>query len=182
MVNREKFYDLIRHEPFPGHIVTPQVEGMEVILNAQEYFGHIDLRWCAYEFATTYHETAATMQPIEEFGKGKNHPYGEPVNGHAYYGRGFVQLTWDYNYKKLGEILKIDLLNHPELALDPATAASIMCIGMEEGIFTGKRLSTYFHEETSDWINARKIINRLDRANLIAGYAKEFYSALTKAT
>ena len=41
----------------------------------------------------------------------------------GYYGRGYVQITWDYNYKKFGEILNIPLLKNPDLALDPTYAA-----------------------------------------------------------
>ena len=47
---------------------------------------------------------------------------------------------------------------------------------MVEGWFTGKKLSDYFNEKT-DYINARKIVNGLDKADIIAGYAKVLYSA-----
>jgi putative chitinase len=59
-------------------------------------------------------------------------------------------------------------------------AIKIMFYGMTKGTFTGKMLSDYFNEETEDWVNARKIINGLDKAELIAGYAKDFYIGLTK--
>ncbi|WP_337739427.1 hypothetical protein [Agrobacterium vitis] len=52
---------------------------------------------------------------------------------------------------------------------------------MTEGWFTGRKLSDYFTPSSSDWVNARKIINRLDRAQDIAGYAKAFNSALAGA-
>src|SRR5438132_13326974 len=114
MINRGKFFDLIRHQPFPGHMVESQVEGVEVLLDAAENLEIAEPRWLAYILATAFHETAHTMQPVEEFGKGHGHEYGRAINGHAYYGRGFVQLTWDYNYKKLGEMLGVDLLSKPE--------------------------------------------------------------------
>ena len=54
-----------------------------------------DLRWLAYILATDYHETAYTMQPIEEYGKGAGYDYGEPdpVTGEIYFGTGLVQLN-----------------------------------------------------------------------------------------
>lgn len=41
--------------------------------------------------------------------------------GKEYYGRGPIQLSWDYNYAEAGQAIGIDLLNYPELvATDPA--------------------------------------------------------------
>lgn len=42
-----------------------------------------------------------------------------------YHGRGYIQLTHDYNYKKYGEELGIDLLKNPELAMQGDVAAKI---------------------------------------------------------
>lgn len=49
----------------------------------------------------------------------------QPGDATKYKGRGFVQLTGKDNYKKYGEMLGLDLLNHPELAEDPTNAANI---------------------------------------------------------
>src|SRR5450432_764022 len=86
--------------------------GQEVILGLLEQDPDIsDVRWAAYMLATVKHECADQWQPIEEFGKGKGRPYGQPVTiadadgtqfTNTYYGRGFVQLTWKFNYDKLG--------------------------------------------------------------------------------
>ena len=81
------------------------------------------------------------MWPIEEYGKGKGHPYGEqdPTTKQTYYGRGFVQLTWRDNYakatKKLGLTGANDLEWHAAQALDPIIASDIMYAGMIEGWF-----------------------------------------------
>ena len=50
---------------------------------------------------------------------------------------------------------------------------------MEKGLFTGKKLADYFDKNEQDWINARRIVNGLDRAEKIAGYAKAFYAAIS---
>jgi predicted chitinase len=43
----------------------------------------------------------------------------------GYYGRGYIQLTWEKNYEGAGKALQIDLLGEPGLALEPAMAAKI---------------------------------------------------------
>ena len=48
-----------------------------------------------------------------------------PGDGERYRGRGFIQLTGRDNYRMASKALNIDLINHPELAKDPAIAAKI---------------------------------------------------------
>ena len=177
-MNLKIFFDKIR-PLFGGKMNQSQVDGLNNILNACNINELTDMRMVAYILATVYHETAKTMQPIEEYGKGKGRAYNVVINGHVYYGRGYVQLTWDYNYKKAGKELNVDLLNNPELALQPDIAAKIMINGMVEGWFTGKKLKDYFNNNT-DAVNARRIINGLDKAELIANYLKTFLTALLK--
>jgi hypothetical protein len=60
--------------------------------------------------------------------------------------------------------------------------AQVMFEGMIRGSFTGKRLSDFFNDAKTDWPNARKIINGLDRAEMIASYARQFHGALIAAS
>ena len=46
-------------------------------------------------------------------------------DGERYHGRGYIQLTGRDNYRMAGQALGFDLVNHPELAADPANAAKI---------------------------------------------------------
>lgn len=172
-MERAAFFNAVRNAPFTGVLSNTQVQGMDVILDEWDARKLSDNRWLAYILATTYHETAHTMQPIEEIGKGKGRAYGNT----PFYGRGFVQLTWERNYRTMGERLKVDLVGSPEKALDMRIATQIMFEGMIHGLFTGVGLKKYFHED-SDWYNARKIINGLDRADLIARYARAFFFAI----
>lgn len=185
MINRFNFFNTIR-PIFGGSLSSKQVQGMSEILTAYEKkYPTLSLHSVAYILATAFHETARTMQPIEEYGKGRGREYGthKRMDGksydlpHLYYGRGFVQLTWYENYEKAGKILGVDLLNHPQLALNMEIAVNIMFEGMIAGWFTGRRLSHYFGEK-NDLIGARKIINGRDKAELIAGYAQVFYNGL----
>ena len=47
----------------------------------------------------------------------------KPGDGAKYKGRGYIQLTGKYNYKKAGDALGIDLVNKPELLEKPEIAA-----------------------------------------------------------
>ena len=53
-------------------------------------------------------------------------------------------------------------------------AVKILVDGMINGIFTGRKLSNYITDVSKDFFNARKIINGLDKAELIASYAEKF--------
>ncbi|WP_035305007.1 glycoside hydrolase family 19 protein [Actinokineospora inagensis] len=50
-------------------------------------------------------------------------PYGCPAGQAAYYGRGPIQLSWNFNYKAAGDALGIDLLHNPYLVEQDAAVA-----------------------------------------------------------
>ncbi|MEU4156338.1 glycoside hydrolase family 19 protein [Actinoplanes sp. NPDC026670] len=50
-------------------------------------------------------------------------PYGCPAGQAAYYGRGPIQLSWNFNYKAAGDALGIDLLGNPWLVQNDAAVA-----------------------------------------------------------
>jgi predicted chitinase len=155
--------------------------GLRSLLGFFEVDEHMtDLRWVGYGLATTYHECAGRWQPIAEFDKGKGRKYGspDPVTGHVYYGRGYVQLTWADNYKAMGKVVGVDLYQDPDAAMIPEVAYKIMSYGMRNGSFTGVGLQRYFNSERTDPVSARKIINGMDKAELIAGYYDKFMRIL----
>jgi putative chitinase len=130
---------------------------------------------------TAYHEVDKTMQPIEEHGKGKGHPYGipGPERHQVYCGRGSDQLTWVDNYQKLGDEIGVDLLDNPEKALELDVACKVIFIEMIDGDFTGEKLSDYFNSRSEGWLQARRIVNGLNRAAEIEGYGKNFYASIS---
>jgi len=183
----KKFYDSIR-KTIP--LTVKNVKGFDFILSeALKY--NLPLNYLAYILATTYHETAATMQPIAEYGKGRGRKYG--VKGkysQIPYGRGYVQLTWDYNYEKADKELGLDgaLLKDFDLALDPKYAVRILFTGMLQGWFTGKKLPDFIDsvdeddvEDGREFEESRRIINGVDKKKLIASYALVFEKALKAA-
>jgi len=188
MIDKVFFYKTVREQGLLGRLTQKQVYSIDTIITYWEKLCFTDLRWLAYIFATVKHETANTMLPIEEYGKGKTRAYGKKLKmsrqpytkpDKIYFGRGYVQLTWYENYETMGRLLGVDLLNKPELALDENIASQIMFEGMTKGNssfgdFTGKSLEQYINKDICDYKNARKVINGLDKSTLIAGYAKKF--------
>jgi putative chitinase len=199
MIDRAFFFSRIRAALFGGRLAPRQMAGLTVMLDRWETSGGLpDRRHLAYMLATAHHETDRTMQPIREYGGNayltrmydvtgarpalaRRMGNTVPGDGVRYCGRGYVQLTWKNNYRRAGEALGIDLLAEPDRAMEPATAADIMIAGMNQGWFTGRKLGDCFTPERADWRGARRIINGLDKADLIKGYALAYLAALTPA-
>ena len=60
---------------FGGKLKQSQVDGINGIIVAWDQYGDGNIQRLAYVLATAFHETAATMQPIREYGKGKGKKY-----------------------------------------------------------------------------------------------------------
>ena len=189
MLNRANFFKAVRVNIFNGSLNEKQVVSMESILDEFEHRELPDLRYLAYMYGTVYRECGANMWPVEEWGKGAGKQYGIPSvrTGQVYYGRGLVQLTWEENYRKMAALIKVDIVNNPEKALELDTAVTILFEGMLRansgvGDFTNHSLDMYFTPEKSDWFNARRIINGLDHAQEIADNSRKFFDALYGAS
>ena len=59
-----------------GKLSQTQVDAINFIVDAMDKDKSITYPQGAYILATTWHETATTMLPIAEYGKGKGRPYG----------------------------------------------------------------------------------------------------------
>lgn len=150
----------------------------------------IPLNRTAYILATAYWETGKTMEPVREafyLGK-KAEAYRKKLRYYPWYGRGFVQLTWEENYVKAGKRLGVDFTKDPDLVMDPDYSARILVIGMEEGWFTGKDLDDYIDEvdendaeDRKEYESARRIVNGVDKKAEIAALAIDYEEALREA-
>ncbi len=200
MFNRAAFYNAISIAPFGGEISPSQRQGLEAILDAWErLLPDGDLRWLAYMLATAYHETAFTMQPVREtlattdaraveilqaaFDAGKlpwvkTRYWLADEDGRHWIGRGLVQLTHRRNYEAMSAATGLDLVADPDRAMDMDVAIRILFAGMQDGAFTGHRLSDFFNAEREDWVQARRIINGLERAERLGELGRMFHAAL----
>lgn len=160
-------------QDFKPHYAEHQWEGFAHIINKYDEMNGLSLDHLAYILATTYHETAHTMRPVTEYG---SQSYLRSKSYWPYIGRGYVQLTWRENYAKYG------IADTPEKALDPDFSAYVLIDGMTRGVFTGRKLSDYFNETKNDPVQARRIVNGMDRADLIAGYHYKILAALKRAS
>lgn len=143
----------------------------------------LTIQQAAYVLATAYWETNRTMQPVEEayYLGARAASYRRTLHYYPWHGRGFVQLTWESNYKLAGTALGVDLISDPRLAMDPVISAQILVLGSARGWFTGKRLADYIGPGRCDYIGARRIINGKDKAQSIADIALSFEHDLTPA-
>ncbi|HST62836.1 MAG TPA: phage baseplate assembly protein V, partial [Longimicrobium sp.] len=137
----------------------------------------------AYLLATAQHEsglgrTMTELRPHKDYEGRTDLGNTQRGDGLRFEGRGYVQITGRTNYADWGRRLGIDLIGHPELATVPANAAKIAVQGMKKGTFTGAKISRYINDTRTDFRNARRVINGTDKADLIAGYAEKYKTAL----
>ena len=182
-IDRQIFFKEIRSQF--GRLNQSQVDGIDFLLSKMEAdtlpaIGNrtVWLRQIAYMFATIRHEVANRYQPITEFSNTTCRRYD---GGCLYKGRGFVQLTHRYNYRKMSPIVGINLVSSPQRALEQNISYTVTSYGMFNGSFTSRRLGTYIRQGTTDYRNARRVVNGLDKANLISGYARTFQRILESA-
>ncbi len=204
--DRKKFFDGIKAR-IDSTLEQEQVDGLNFLLDHFESDPHwTDIRHIAYAFGTTAHETAHSFQPVEEgyyleapHGKAFLLKFQKGLRYYPYFGRGFVQLTWESakikNYSKATRELRkqmpalvlqfeaetgkvFDLVKNPEQAMHPLIAFAVMTLGMFQGWFTGKDFGDYIKGAKCDYIDARRIINGTDKAGPIAQLARRFEEIL----
>lgn len=79
--------------------------------------------------ANVSHETGGLVHIVEQNEANYPHycdpgqPYGCPAGQAAYYGRGPIQLSWNFNYNAAGNALGLPLLTNPWLVQQDATVA-----------------------------------------------------------
>lgn len=188
MINRKEIYSNININF--GKLSQSQVIGFEAVFDMWDLLKLTDVRWLAYILATVWHETNKTIQPIEEYGKGKGRRYakrqwysGKPYTDitTVFYGRGHTQNTWRDIYFQLSKVnLKgWDFVNHPELLLQIEPSIWATFHSMIIGLYTGRKLSDCFNTTVNDPIKARGIINGTDKAILISGYYYKFLKSIS---
>ena len=103
-----------------GHVQTSGAYSRDALIQAMDSHGITDPKERAM-FLAQMHLESDGFNAREEYSGGHDY-YG---GGKRYKGRGYIQLTHDYNYKKYGDLIGVDLVNNPDLAADPQNAAKI---------------------------------------------------------
>jgi hypothetical protein len=191
-INRDIFFTKARVHPFGGTLKQGQVDGLNTILDGWEKrYPDGDKRWLAYILATTFWETNQTIEPVREAyylnppgphqndATGRAEAYRKTLRYYPFYGRGYVQNTWEDNYRKMSPVTGRDLVKNPDDAMIPEVAATILFYGMEHGTFTGLNLHYFFNGAHDDPEGARRIINGTDKAKEIAAVHRAFLEALS---
>ncbi len=181
------FFDHVR-KPLFGRLTAAQVQGHEQIIKKMQEL-KVPLAWAAYILATSYHETAKRMQPVREGLNASDAWRKRNLRYYPWYGRGHVQLTWEENYVKADKALGLGgaLAKNADLALDPEVSAEVLVRGMIDGWFSEDKrgrhtLARHITKGTrTEFRNARRIVNLMDKADLIAGHAVVYQEALKKA-
>lgn len=186
-MNEAEFYTSIR--PKLGPFKQSQIDGFEAVLKACE---GAPLAHVAYMLGTCWHETNRTMEPVREAYWLSEDWRKTHLRYYPWYGRGYVQLTWETNYVKAdavctqaGLIKQGELLADPDLAMRPDIAALVMRKGMDGGWFTGVSLGKVLPSTgpamAQQFMDARTIINGHDKAAQIEDYAMTFQTGLEDA-
>lgn len=122
------------NQMFPSRDSFYTYQGLIDALSAYPAFAHAgdnatQKREAAALLANVSHETGGLRYVVEQNTANYPHycdssqPYGCPAGTAAYYGRGPLQLSWNFNYKAAGDALHIDLLHNPwAVEKDPATS------------------------------------------------------------
>lgn len=176
-INRKVFFDSIRQSLFHGGLTADQVVGIGKILDYWEtQYPTLSIVFMAYILATAFHETGERMVPVRESGGREGEAYLRRKRYYPWVGEGLVQVTWEVNARKFGAKKPGDLMTWP-------IALYALFEGMLRGMFTGRKLSDYIRTNGwHDYLNARRIVNGMDKAAKIAGHAEDFLKALRLAT
>jgi len=114
------------NQMFPNRNSFYTYQGLKAALSAYPGFANTGdettkKREAAAFLANVSHETGGLVHVVEQNTANYPHycdssqPYGCPAGQAAYYGRGPIQLSWNFNYKAAGDALGIDLLGNPWL-------------------------------------------------------------------
>ncbi len=104
---------------------------------------------CAAVLGTIAVETAHTFAPVQEAFWLDDAWRNANLRYAPHWGRGYVQLTWDYNYRSYGEALGTDLISNADRAMEPAVAAAILA-----EYFVRARVAEA--AQRSDWTQVRR--------------------------
>ena len=117
------------------------------VLDGLRFYSLTDKMMGLMALSTIRAETESFKPVSEMISKWNTSPGGDPFDlydnradlgncgapdGKRFKGRGFIQLTGRANYEKYGELLGINLVENPELANEPETAAKLLALFLKD--------------------------------------------------
>lgn len=122
------------NQMFPGRNSFYTYSGLVAALSAYPAFTKtgsttVQRQEAAAFLANVHHETGGLVYVVEQNTANyphycdPNQPYGCPAGQAAYYGRGPIQLSWNFNYNAAGNALGLPLLTNPWLVQNDAAVA-----------------------------------------------------------
>lgn len=129
--------------------------------------------------ATVRVECGRSFKPVVEIASGEVYEGRKDLgntqvgDGVRFKGRGYIQLTGRDNYKTYGEKLGIDLVNNPDLTLQPEVSAKILAL-----YFKNRAVNVACNN--NDWLEVRKKINGVNRSTGLPNGWNEFESVVNQ--
>jgi peptidoglycan hydrolase-like protein with peptidoglycan-binding domain len=154
---------------------------IQAIIQEAKRQGIVYYSQIAYILATVEHETANSFQPVKEayfLGEPAAENTRKTFSYYPFYGRGYVQLTHEYNYRPYSTLLGIDLVSDPDLVMRPDISLFILVDGMKRGVFTKWKLDDFISGSEINFVEARRIINGTDKADHIGNIAKAWHAEI----
>jgi peptidoglycan hydrolase-like protein with peptidoglycan-binding domain len=150
-------------------------QSVDLLVRTALEYGITDRRQLAYIVGTAQHETD-NFNTSREYDGPRQAIRNGYRGGENYYGRGYVQVTHEDNYDRMATVLGDPRIrNTPDIvAQDAGIGARATVVGMARGLYTGVGLDRYINSSGADYVGARAIVNGTDRADLIAGYARQW--------
>jgi peptidoglycan L-alanyl-D-glutamate endopeptidase CwlK len=158
---------------FPQTPKTNIATNLPFVLQAMSNAGIADKNMLLMALATIRAETASFRPISEGISKFNTSPGGSPFNlynpptevagnlgntnagdGPRFKGRGFIQLTGRFNYKKFGPVVGANLIDNPDLANDPTIAAGLLAAFIKD-----KEQRIRAALAVDDLKTARKLVN-----------------------
>jgi hypothetical protein len=106
---------------------------------------------CAGVIGTIAVETASTFLPVREAYWLSETWRKAHLRYYPWYGRGYIQLTWEANYANYGQAAGVDLISNPDRAMDPDVAARVLA---EFFVKSGAAAAAGRH----DWTECRRLV------------------------
>jgi predicted chitinase/surface antigen len=143
-------------DTLPANQREAAAKALPGIASALKNEGILTPKVLGYALATAGHESGFVpkeeimasrgINPRNDYVAGLQENYS---GGQNYRGRGYIQLTHDYNYKKFGDRIGENLVQNPEKLLDPKVSAKVLAAyfkdngiadAVEGGDYTGARV------------------------------------------